>query len=79
MTATTMLDLKMQPVWQPAGTDTIHCITQDAEEPAGPEFRAVCDDNPVDVMTSRFCPPLCGGHPICAPCLEMSRERGLVA
>jgi hypothetical protein len=60
-------------------TDSLHCITQDPEEPAPPEFLAVCDDNPVDVMTSRNCDPTdCGGHPICAPCLELARQTGLV-
>ena len=61
------------------GSDTMHCITQDPEEPAGPEFLAVCDDNPVDVIASRYCPDgECGGHPICAPCLSLARETGLV-
>jgi hypothetical protein len=60
-------------------TDDLHCITQDPEEPTPPEFLAVCDDNPVDVMTSRYCAGHnCGGHPICAPCLDLARQTGLV-
>lgn len=73
------LDLQLEPVRVSVGADALHCITRDTKETAGPEFLAVCDDDPVDVTTSRFCPPECGGHPICAPCLELSREKGLVS
>jgi len=60
-------------------TDALHCITQDPEESAPPELLAVCDDNPVDVMPSQLRDGNgCGGHPICAPCLALARQTGLV-
>lgn len=69
---------ELQALPKSINTDAIHCITQDSKEPAGPEFLAVCDDNPVDVVTSRYCPEgECGGHPICAPCLALARKTGL--
>jgi hypothetical protein len=74
-----MPDLEARATRTPATTGALHCITQDAEEPAAPEFLAACDDNPVDVTTSRYCPPECGGHPICAPCRALTRQAGLVA
>lgn len=61
--------------------DDIHCVTQDPREQelASLEFIKACDDNPVDVITSRNCEGTgCGGHPICAPCLALAREKGLV-
>lgn len=61
--------------------DKIHCVTQHPRERqwASAEFLEVCDDNPVDVITSRNCVGTgCGGHPICAPCLELAREKGIV-
>ena len=71
-------DLQTQSQPSRTTTDDLHCITQDPMEPAGPEFLVVCDDNPVDVVTSRHCPPEeCGGHPICAPCLTLARRIGL--
>jgi hypothetical protein len=73
--------LQVAPEATGVDTDAIHCITQDPYEPVGPEFLEVCDDNPVDVITSAYCAknaPECGGHPICAPCLELARKRGLV-
>lgn len=67
------------PARQDQTTDDLRCITQDPYEPVGAEFLAVCDDNPVDVMTSRNCENTgCGGHPICRPCLTLARETGLV-
>jgi hypothetical protein len=62
-------------------TDDLHCITQDSEEPVGPEFLAICDDTPIDIITSRYCEanaPECGGHPICGPCLALAHKTGLV-
>jgi hypothetical protein len=77
-----MADLQVLPApSRTITTDALHCITQDPMEPVGPEFLAVCDDNPVDVITSTYCAknaPECGGHPICGPCLALARERGLV-
>ena len=61
------------------GAGELHCITQDVKELAPAEALARCDDTPVDVIVSRRCPPECGGHPICAPCLERARSTGLVA
>lgn len=77
-----MTELQTLPASSPEiGSDALHCITQDPKEPADPEFLAVCDDNPVDIITSAYCrkyAPECGGHPICGPCLELAREMGLV-
>jgi hypothetical protein len=57
-------------------TGGLRCITRDPCEPSPPEFLAVCDDEPVDVVAWVHCPPECGGHPICAPCLELCRRVG---
>lgn len=61
-------------------TDALHCVTRDPAEAAvaDPEYLAVCDDNPVGIFNSVHCPAKCGGHPVCAPCLALGRERGLV-
>lgn len=62
---------------QAIAESALHCITQDPREPAGPEYLAVCDDNPTAVSCSRFCPPECGGHLVCAPCWALARKHGL--
>lgn len=54
------------------------CITQDPREPAAPEFLAVCAKRATEVSCSIHCPPECGGHPVCKPCLALAVERGLV-
>jgi hypothetical protein len=76
------IDTKATPHRTDGGTDVLHCVTQDPDEAAvaGPAYLAVCDDTPVDVIASRYCPPEeCGGHPICAPCLTLARANGLVS
>lgn len=56
----------------------MECITQDPREPAAPEFLEVCDNKPVHLVCSRFCPSECGGHLVCDPCFQLGSARGLV-
>jgi hypothetical protein len=58
--------------------DGLDCVTGDPNEPAGLAYLLVCDHHVVDIVKSVRCPPECGGHPICAPCLALARQRGLV-
>jgi hypothetical protein len=74
-----MIAVQRDEAHQPPVADELHCVTQDPAEPASAEALAVCDDDPVDVVTSVYCEGHnCGGHPICAPCLALARETGLV-
>jgi hypothetical protein len=54
------------------------CITQAPNEPAGPDYLAICAIHATEIADSIRCPPECGGHPICKPCLALAVERGLV-
>jgi len=56
----------------------LECITRGPGEPVGAEFLAICDNNPMHVTCSRFCPPECGGHPVCDPCYRLGVARGLI-
>ncbi|ANN16220.1 hypothetical protein SD37_11590 [Amycolatopsis orientalis] len=62
----------------PTGNGQLHCITKDPREPAAPEFLEICDDTPVHLVCSRYCPDECGGHLICDPCFRLGIERGLI-
>jgi len=54
------------------------CVTQDPREPAGPEFLRICATWGTEIADSVHCPPECGGHPICKPCLALALDQGLV-
>ena len=52
------------------------CITQSPDEPAPPEYLAVCTVEAELLACSFRCPDECGGHPICRPCFDLAHERG---
>jgi hypothetical protein len=55
------------------------CITQDPREPAGADFLAVCTRwLATEIACSIYCPPECGGHPICRECLALGLAKGIV-
>ena len=54
------------------------CITQDPREPASRAFLDICAVTATEIADSVYCPPECGGHPICKPCLALALELGLV-
>lgn len=54
------------------------CITQDAKEPASPDFLAICTTHATEIACSRNCPDECGGHPICRPCLALASTKGMI-
>jgi hypothetical protein len=67
------------PCHAPAPTEGLpECITQDPKEPAGPDYLAGCAKWATEIADSIHCPPECGGHPVCKPCLALAVERGLV-
>jgi hypothetical protein len=62
-------------------TSDIPCITQDMREAlaAGPDYLAVCTGTAELISTSIYCEGTgCGGHPVCRPCYELGKERGLI-
>ena len=61
-----------------AGTNQLECVTQDPREPAGPDYLAVCTKVGTEISDSIHCPPECGGHPVCVPCLDLAILKGLV-
>jgi hypothetical protein len=70
--------LKAEPLPTATLSGSLSCITQDGREPAGAEYLAACDDNPVHLTCSVFCPPECGGHMVCDPCFRLGTSKGLV-
>jgi hypothetical protein len=62
----------------PANAHLPECITQAPNEPAGPDYLAVCAVHATEIADSIHYPPECGGHPVCKPCLALAVERGLV-
>jgi hypothetical protein len=54
------------------------CVTQDPREPAHRDYLAICAIHATEIADSIHCPPECGGHPVCRPCLALAVERGLV-
>jgi hypothetical protein len=53
----------------------LHCITESADE----QSVGTDDFLAVRLSTSIHCHPECGGHPICAPCYELLKQKGLAA
>lgn len=66
----------------PAASTEIECVTQHPDEPAGPDFHAICRGTADLIATSIHCPSEaegeCGGHPICRPCWVLCVEKGML-
>ena len=57
----------------------IACITQDPKEPAPEAYLAVCTGRGDLIADSVYCPPECGGHPVCRPCYDLGVMSGHIA
>ena len=56
----------------------IPCITQDPKEAKYDiaDYLAVCTKVAALMATSIYCPPECGGHPVCRPCYALAKIKG---